>query len=86
MRNIIFEKKAFDEFCAWAISNKKVYAKIADLIKEIERTPFTGKGKPEALKHQLKGYWSRRITDEHRLVYSMTEESVIILSCQGHYM
>ncbi len=66
---LIFLHDAFEEFNDWAVLNKNVYKKIAELLFDISRNNFTGKGKPEALKHNLKGYWSRRITDEHRLVY-----------------
>jgi toxin YoeB len=63
----------------------KKYSKIITLIKDINRNSFVGLGKPEALKHQLKGYWSRRINDEHRLVYKVTEASIVIASCKYHY-
>jgi len=56
-----------------------------DLIKDIQREPFSGIGKPEPLKYELQGYWSRRITDEHRLVYKVEEDLLIILSCKYHY-
>jgi toxin YoeB len=65
--------------------DKKVYAKIVELIKEIQRDPFVGKGKPEPLKHQLSGLWSRRITEEHRLVYKVLEDEIVIVSCRFHY-
>ena len=68
-----------------AIEDKKIYIKIVILIKDIERDPFSGLGKPEALKHDLSGLWSRRITQEHRLVYSISEEQVVIISCKFHY-
>lgn len=61
------------------------FKKIGELLKEIQRTPFVGKGKPEPLKHELKGYWSRRITDEHRLVYEVTNDLIVIISCKYHY-
>lgn len=85
MKNITFLPEAFDEFSAWAIQDKKVYRRIIKLINDILRQPFTGIGKPEPLKHELKGYWSRRITDEHRLVYQVTETSIVIVSCRFHY-
>jgi toxin YoeB len=55
------------------------------LIQEAAREPFRGTGKPEPLRHQLKGYWSRRITEEHRLVYRVTDEEIFIASCRDHY-
>lgn len=85
MKNIVFDAKAFKQFNEWAIEDKKLYKKIVDLIDDILRHPFSGIGKPEPLKHQLKGYWSRRINDEHRLVYKITETEIIIISCKFHY-
>jgi len=85
MRKIAFLTRSFDEFNQWAIEDKKIYTKIVTLIKDIERDPFSGLGKPEALKHDLSGLWSRRITQEHRLVYSISEEEVVIISCKFHY-
>ncbi len=63
----------------------KILKKIAELFLSISKDPFTGIGKPEALKGDLKSYWSRRINEEHRIVYSVTNESVIIISCRSHY-
>lgn len=85
MKQVVFEGKAFGDFTDWATQDKKIYAKIITLIKDVNRSPFTGLGKPEALKHQLQGYWSRRINDEHRLVYKVTENSIVIASCKYHY-
>jgi len=85
MRNIVFEPQAFQDFNNWAREDKKIYGKIVNLISDILRSPFDGIGKPEPLKYELKGYWSRRITDEHRLVYKVTEDAVIIVGCRFHY-
>jgi len=85
MRKIAFLPRGFDEFNQWAIDDKKIYAKIVTLVKDIQRDPFSGLGKPEALKYELSGLWSRRITDEHRLVYSIAPEEVVIVSCRFHY-
>jgi len=85
MRKITFEESAFQDFIEWATINKKLYQRIVDLIMDILRQPFSGIGKPEPLKHDLKGYRSRRINDEHRLVYKVNDEAVIILSCKYHY-
>ena len=85
MRRIAFLPVAFDDFGRWATENKRVYARIIKLIRDIERDPFVGLGKPEPLKHDLAGLWSRRIIDEHRLVYKVTEEEIIIVSCKFHY-
>ena len=85
MRNIVFEPQAFQDFNNWAREDKKVYSKIVGLVDDILRNPFGGIGKPEPLKYELKGCWSRRITDEHRLVYRINEDAVIIISCKFHY-
>ena len=85
MRKVAFLTRSFDEFNQWAVEDKKIYRKIVTLIKEIQRDPFSGLGKPEALKHDLSGLWSRRITKEHRLVYSVSEEEIVIVSCKFHY-
>ena len=85
MKQIAFEEKAFEDFTNWATQDKKLYTKIITLIKDIKRSPFLGLGKPEPLKHELSGYWSRRINDEHRLVYKVTDTMIIIASCKYHY-
>lgn len=84
-KRIVFESSAFADFNGWAKLDKKIHRKIVELIKDIEHNPFKGLGKPEALKHDLSGYWSRRINLEHRLVYKVTNEEIIILSCKYHY-
>lgn len=85
MRNIEFVPDAFKEYQQWIELDRKVALRIGDLIRDILRNPFSGIGKPEALKHQFKGYWSRRINMEHRLVYKTTETSIVIISCNSHY-
>ena len=85
MKQVAFEEKAFEDFTNWATQDKKLYTKIIALIKDIKRSPFLGLGKPEPLKHELSGYWSRRIHDEHRLVYNVTDTMIIIASCKYHY-
>lgn len=85
MRVISFTKIAFEQFTNWQKTDKKVYQKIIVLIKEIERSPFEGTGKPEPLKHELQGYWSRRINLEHRLVYKITDTAITIIACKYHY-
>ena len=72
MRNITFDRNAFEQFTDWAAQDKKTHDRIIVLINDIARDPFKGIGKPEPLKYDLKGWWSRRITDEHRLVYKVT--------------
>lgn len=86
MRAVHFYGESFDEYSDWAKGASNTFERLRRLITEARRDPFTGLGKPEALKHgRFKGYWSRRITDEHRLVYKVTDEAIIILSCYNHY-
>ncbi len=85
MRKILFDGQAFNEYNDWAIDNPTMFKKLRRLIQEIQREPYSGVGKPEPLKHELQGCWSRRITDEHRLVYKVTDETIYIVSCKSHY-
>lgn len=86
MRNIVFTSNSYTDFIEWSQTDKKVFARIDELIKSIRRTPFTGIGKPEPLKHGLAGFWSRRINEKHRLVYRLNaEDEVEIASCKNHY-
>jgi toxin YoeB len=85
MRNIEFVPKAFIEYRNWIETDRKTALRISDIINDILRSPFEGLGKPEPLKHQFKGYWSRRIDHEHRLIYKVTDSSLIIFSCFSHY-
>lgn len=84
-RKIVFEASAFEDFNQWAKLDKKIYRKIVELIKDIDRSPFLGLGKPEPLKYELSGFWSRRINDEHRLVYQVTDTEIVIIACKYHY-
>lgn len=83
--NKIFTDLAWKEYIEWQSIDKKMLKKINELIKDIERNGNEGLGKPEALKHELEGYWSRRISPEHRLVYRFDEENIYILRCKTHY-
>ena len=85
MKKIIFEESAFQDFVEWSTIDKKIHKRIVSLIMDILRHPFSGIGKPEPLKHQLKGYWSRRINDEHRLVYKVNHNAITIIACKYHY-
>jgi toxin YoeB len=86
MTNIIFTQNSYKEFLEWAEKDKKVFARIDQLIQSISRTPFSGIGKPEPLKHEFSGFWSRRINHEHRLIYRVNESKDIeIASCMFHY-
>jgi len=84
-RDVIFRGSSFSDFNDWQVNNPKYFKKITELIEEARREPFAGKGKPEPLKHEYTGYWSRRISDEHRLIYSVSENAIEIISCKYHY-
>lgn len=84
MSELLFREKAWMQYLEWQAEDKKILKKINDLVKEAERTPFGGKGKPEPLKGDLSGFWSRRITDEDRLVYRLRDGVLEILSRKGH--
>lgn len=83
--NITFSKNAWEDYISWQKEDKKILRKINELIKVIQRTPFEGIGKPEPLKYDLTGLWSRRIDREHRLVYKVESEELFIYSCRFHY-
>lgn len=76
---------AWEDYIHWQTADKRILKKVNTLIKECQRTPFGGSGKPEALKHQLAGWWSRRIDEEHRLVYRIAEDRLEIAQCRSHY-
>ena len=80
-----FADDAWSDYLYWQQQDKKVLKKINRLIKEIERDPFDGIGEPEPLKYNWSGYWSRRITIEHRLVYKVLDEQILIAQCRYHY-
>lgn len=82
---ITFSRNAWEDYVSWQRDDKKILRKINELIKDIQRTPFEGLGKPEPLKFDLSGYWSRRIDLEHRLVYQYLEDEILIYSCRYHY-
>lgn len=80
-----FSEIAWNHYLYWQSEDKKILKKINELIQDIERNGNEGLGKPEPLKHELSGYWSRRITDVHRLAYSIDDENIYIVSCRDHY-
>ncbi len=82
---IIFSKNSWEDYISWQRDDKKLLKKINLLIKDIQRTPFEGIGNPEPLKYDLAGFWSRRIDREHRLVYQVFENVILIYSCKFHY-
>ncbi|MFT4153594.1 Txe/YoeB family addiction module toxin [Parafilimonas sp.] len=81
----IFVDESWEDYLYWQKTGKKILSRINDLLKDIARTPFTGIGKPEPLRHKYKGFWSRRITDEHRLIYKVQQEEILIAKCRFHY-
>lgn len=82
---IAWTKEGWEDYLYWQTHNKQLIKRINALIKETLRTPFEGLGKPEPLKHELSGAWSRRIDQEHRLIYKVDNETIIIIQCRFHY-
>jgi toxin YoeB len=82
---LTFSNQAWDDYLHWQKTDKIILKRINVLIKEIQREPFEGMGKPEALKHGLSGYWSRRINDEHRIVYKVIDDHIFIAQLRYHY-
>lgn len=83
--NLNWTPKAWEHYLYWQQTDKAILRKLNELLQECLRTPRIGKGKPEALKGDLQGCWSRRITEEHRLVYEVTDEQILVLYCRYHY-
>jgi toxin YoeB len=81
----IFVEESWEDYLYWQTTDKKNMTKINELLKDIARHPFTGLGKPEPLRHKYKGFWSRRIDGEHRLIYQVKEDEIIIMKCRFHY-
>jgi toxin YoeB len=82
---ILFADKAWDDYLHWQANDRQILKRINELVKDIQRNPYQGIGKPEPLRHALSGYWSRRITDEHRLVYRVENQTVLIAQARFHY-
>lgn len=82
---LVFSDHAWEDYLYWQRTDRKVLERINKLIKGIQRSPFEGTGKPEPLKHGLSGYWSRRITDEHRIVYKVESDSLLLAQLRYHY-
>ena len=82
---LIFSEHAWDDYTYWQRTDKKLLRRINLLIQEVKRSPFEGIGKPEPLKHALSGYWSRRINDEHRFVYKISDDALFIVQLRHHY-
>ena len=85
MRTVAFHSRAFDQYSEWATTDPALFARLHRLIVETAKTPFAGLGKPEPLKHELKGYWSRRINDEHRMVYKIEGGALLLAQLRYHY-
>lgn len=84
-RNILFTANAWDEYLYWQTQDKKTLKRINALLKECQRTPFEGTGKPEPLVSNLSGFWSRRIDEKNRLVYEATDDAIHVIACKFHY-
>jgi toxin YoeB len=82
---LIFAEQAWEDYLYWQKSDRKVLERVNALIREIQREPFGGIGKPEPLKHAFAGYWSRRINDEHRIIYKVRDDSLLIAQLRFHY-
>lgn len=82
---LIFSENAWDDYQYWVHTDKKILKRVNALIQDIQHSPFSGIGKPEPLKHGLSGYWSRRINDEHRIVYKFADDSILIAQVRYHY-
>jgi len=85
MRNLKFTDECWTDYIYWQTQDKKTLRRINDLIKDVQRDPFVGIGKPEPLKHSLSGLWSRRIDEANRLVYEADDDEITIISCRYHY-
>jgi toxin YoeB len=81
----VFVDESWEDYLYWQKTDKKLLLRINELLKDISRTPFSGIGKPEPLKHKYKGFWSRRINDEHRIIYKVKDEEILIAKCRFHY-
>jgi toxin YoeB len=82
---LVFSERAWEDYLYWQANDPKLLARLNGLIKECARTPFSGTGKPEPLRGQLAGWWSRRLTQEHRLVYKLSDDALLIAQCRYHY-
>jgi len=82
---ICFRQQAWEDYLLWQQQDRRILKRINQLIRDIQRDPFSGLGKPEPLRHQFSGLWSRRINDEHRLVYTVLDDEIVIVQCRYHY-
>lgn len=82
---IKFSDQAWDDYLFWQVKDRATLKRINTLLKDVQRSPFEGMGKPEPLKHNLAGFWSRRIDEEHRLVYAVQDDTIWVAQCRYHY-
>ncbi|MGC0419214.1 Txe/YoeB family addiction module toxin [Embleya sp. AB8] len=82
---VVFASRAWEEYLWWQVQDRRILKRINTLVADIARNGNEGIGKPEPLKHGFHGYWSRRINDEHRLIYKLTDDSILIAQCRYHY-
>jgi toxin YoeB len=81
----VFAEESWEDYLYWLETDKKMVSRINELLKDISRNPYEGIGKPEPLKYKYRGFWSRRINDEHRLIYQVRQEEILIAKCRFHY-
>jgi len=84
-RRLVFHDQGWEDFAYWVANDRAITKRVLRLVEDVLRDPFDGIGKPEPLKHTMPGAWSRRITDEHRLVYLVTDKDIVILQARYHY-
>ena len=82
---LAFSSRAWDDYLCWQQTDPRMVGRVNELLKDVVRNPFTGIGKPEPLKHEFRGYWSRRIDQRHRLVYQPGKDAILIAQCRFHY-
>lgn len=82
---LLWDERAWNDYLEWQLQNHKILKRINSIIRDIQRDPYNGIGKPELLSENLSGWWSRRIDDANRIVYKIQDDSIIIAQCEGHY-
>ncbi len=82
---LLWDERAWKDYLEWQVKNRKILKRINSIIRDIQRDPYNGIGKPELLSENLSGWWSRRIDDANRIVYKIQDDSIIIAQCKGHY-
>ncbi|MGW8315412.1 MAG: Txe/YoeB family addiction module toxin [Bacteroidales bacterium] len=82
---VVFVEESWEDYLYWQKTDRKMLSRINELLRDIARDPFRGPGKPEPLKHKFRGFWSRRIDAEHRLIYKVTDNGILVAKCRFHY-